>query len=46
MQFEVPPEKADQVQPNRPPPPVVTKSSPKLDTNPTPTTEELPGTSA
>ncbi|XP_020264475.1 uncharacterized protein LOC109840305 isoform X1 [Asparagus officinalis] len=42
FKFEVPPEKTEQVQPNRPPPPVVTKSSPKLHPNQTPSTEDLP----
>ncbi|XP_020264476.1 uncharacterized protein LOC109840305 isoform X2 [Asparagus officinalis] len=46
FKFEVPPEKTEQVQPNRPPPPVVTKSSPKLHPNQTPSTEDLPADAA
>jgi len=45
MQFDVLPEKVEQVQPNRPPP-VVNKPSPKLQTDPTPTTDDFPGISA
>lgn len=47
MQFEIPSEKADKVQPNRPPPPpAVAKPSPKLQTDTAATTDDLPGTSA
>lgn len=49
FKFEIPSQKADQVQPNRPPPPpppAVAKPSPKLQTDATPITDDLPGTSA